>query len=92
MKPLVTMKKPTFKYGSATYWVLAYACAYDKAFTIDEMQQMSNKRFDDKHAIKRALDVLSDNRSVEKLNDTYWAVTPLGKLQVFYLAEKKQQA
>lgn len=86
VKPIPKPKPPTFKYGSSTYNVLAYAYAYDKAMTIDDFQEVSNKGFADKNAIKRALNVLEENKAMVRLNDTYWRITPNGMKQALGLA------
>lgn len=91
LPPLPKPKQPTFKYGSSTYLVLAYAYAYDKAMTVEDFQRLSNGAFRDKNDIKRALMVLVDNRSMEQLNENYWRITPLGIRQALELAEKNKQ-
>lgn len=85
-KPVPKPKAPTYKYGSSTYNVLAYAYAYDKAMTIDDFQEVSNKGFADKNAIKRALIVLEENKAMIRLNDTYWRITSSGMKQALDLA------
>ena len=79
--PLPKPKEPTYKYGSVTYMVLAFAHVYDKAMTVDDFQKVSNKFFKDKHAIKRALIVLEENKAMERLNEHYWRITRVGARQ-----------
>ena len=81
-------KPPTYKYGSSTYNVLAYAYAYDKALTIDDFQELSNKAFTDKNVIKKALNVLEENKAMVRLNDTYWRITANGMKQALELARE----
>lgn len=81
-------KQPTYKYGSTTYLVLAYAYVYDRALTIDDFQRLSKKAFRDKGDIKKALLVLVSNKAMEQLNDTYWRITALGIRQVVDLAKQ----
>lgn len=87
---LLKDKKPTFKYGSSTYMILAYACIYDRALTIDDFQKLSNGRFRDKGDIKKALSVLVSNKSMAKLNDSYWRITPLGMRHVVELSKENK--
>jgi hypothetical protein len=82
---------PTYKYGSSTYNILAYAYAYDKAMTIEDFQKVSkvnNKGFDDKNTIKRSLAVLEENKAMIRLNDTYWRITAIGMRQALELARE----
>lgn len=92
LPPLPKPKQPTFKYGSTTYMVLAYAYVYDRAMTIDDFQRLSNKAFRDKGDIKKALLVLVNNKAMEQLNDTYWRITALGMRQVVELAKQNNAA
>jgi hypothetical protein len=83
--------KPTFKYGSSTYNILAYAYAYDKAMTIEDFQKASkanNKGFDDKSTIEKSLVVLEENRAMVRLNETYWRITAIGMRQALELARE----
>lgn len=86
--PVPQPKQPTFKYGSVTYAVLAYACAYDRAMTIDDFQKVSNNSFRHRGDIRQALLILVNNKAMEQLNENYWRITPLGIRQVLELAKK----
>jgi len=90
LPPLPKPKQPTFKYGSTTYVVLAYAYAYDRAMTVDDFQRLSNKAFRDKGDIKKALLVLVNNKAMEQLNENYWRITALGMRQVVELAKQNK--
>jgi len=88
LQSLPQPKQPTFKYGSTTYVVLAYAYAYDRAMTVDDFQKVSNKYFRHTGDIRKALLVLVNNKAIEQLNENYWRITALGIRQVVELAKK----
>lgn len=83
--------KPTFKYGSSTYLVLAYAYAYRTSLTIDDFQRLSNNAFADKFIIKRALSTLVENKAMTKVNENYWCITGLGIRQAVELAKSNKK-
>jgi len=83
--------KPTYKYGSSTYLVLAYAYAYRTSLTIDDFQRLSSNAFEDKYTIKRALGILVDNKAMTQVNDTYWCITGLGIRQAVELAKSNKK-
>lgn len=75
------LKPPSFNHGSLSHVILAFSRALDKAFTVEQVQKFL-KGEKTPHDIKRALKVLEGNKSVEKLNDSYWAITRTGLCQL----------
>ena len=88
---LLKSRQPTYKYGSSTYLVLVYAYAYNKALSIDDFQKLSNNAFDNKHAIKRALLMLLENKAMIQLNENYWCITAMGIQQAVELAKSQNK-
>jgi hypothetical protein len=78
---------PTFKYGSNTYVVLAYAKMKKKPFSISNVRTLTG-RYKNDYEVKRSLDVLEKNKSVRKINQTEWQVTATGVQQVLDFARR----
>jgi hypothetical protein len=87
-KPLPVLPKPTFKYGSNTYVVLAFAKTIKKEFSIFDVRNFT-ARYNSDYEVKRSLDVLEKNESVTKINPEQWKITPKGVTQVYDFARRK---
>lgn len=78
-------KMPTFKYGSSSYYVLAFSYIYDKAMSIDDYVEVANGSLPDRSKIQRALGVLEKNSSVIKITEKHWRITVVGVQQLLFL-------
>lgn len=79
---------PTFKYGSSTYVLLAYAKMVKKPFSIVNVRALTARYKNDKE-VRRSLEVLEKNNSVQKVDDNRWQVTQTGVQQVYDFARRK---
>jgi hypothetical protein len=87
-KPNPVLPAPTFKYGSNTYVVLAFAKMKKKPFSIFDIRKLTG-RYKNDYEVKRSLDVLENNKSVKKINETEWQITATGVQQVLDFACRK---
>lgn len=86
VKPV--LPPPTFKYGSNTYICLVYAKMTGKNFSIQDIRKFTN-RYTNDHDVKRSLQVLEKNGSIERTANGYWKVTPKGVTHVYDFAKRR---
>lgn len=79
---------PSFKYGSSTYVVLAYAKMRNKPFSIENIRDFT-ARYTNDYEVKRSLEVLLKNGSVQIVGSDLWEITPKGIQQVLDFAGRR---
>jgi hypothetical protein len=79
---------PTFKYGSNTYVLLAYAKMKKTPFSVVNVRALTG-RYKNDYEVKRSLEVLINNKSVRKINDEQWQITATGVQQVIDFARRR---
>lgn len=79
---------PSFKYGSNTYVVLAYAKMKNKSFSIEDIRSVT-ARYTKDYEVKRSIEVLLKNGSVSQVGEESWKITPKGIQQVFDFASRR---
>lgn len=80
---------PSFKYGSNTYVVLAYAKMKNKNFSIEDVRSVT-ARYTNDYEVKRSIEVLLKNGSVVSVKDGFWKITPKGIQQIFDFASRRE--
>jgi hypothetical protein len=86
LKPVLS--SPTFKYGSNTYVVLAFAKMKKNKFSISDIRKLTG-RYKTDYEVKRSLEVLERNKSVRKVNQHEWQITATGVQQIIDFSRRK---
>lgn len=87
-KPKPALAAPTFKYGSNTYVVLAYAKVAKRPFGIRDIRSFT-ARYTNDYEVGRSLSVLEKNLSVKKVNQDQWEITQTGIQHIYDFARRK---
>jgi hypothetical protein len=84
------LPQPSFNHGSLSHSILLFAREIDKAFTIENVKRFLRGE-KTPYEISRALEVLVKNKSIEKLNSTYWTITRTGLYQLNDMSIRRMQ-